>query len=423
MLDSDPMLPFPESDLDDNKSSGFCEVLERDSELSELLSASEVETLFSSVGHNVPQQLLSGKGLSSLTQVESDEDYCSETETVSPVFTCNVHKEQFNNVSDFETHQIDHHTVGGRFACGLCPKDYSSKYQRHNHFTKKHLGVRFRCGFAGCGKIFLQKRYRDSHESRHNIDTGETTQEVKFCCERCDEIFTSLALLKMHKLTHSKTKKFPCRVCKQHGYTRAHDRNNHEVKCCDDHRVEIIDGVVVPLPDLTKEKVTADIFPKEPKSNSRKTTARKNLFPLESDVTPKKSNDKSIEVIFLSDSENGNKSPRTRKSLDRSCKNGVKPGFYKNGCSPKRTPSETSTTSRLSSPKASVRGQHKCSECKQHFRLRGRLLEHIEQYHTTAKIQYTCAICKVALDDKKSFDVHKKQHDMDSKRSKGKLRK
>ena len=186
------------------------------------------------------------------------------------------------------------------------------------------------------------------------------------------------------------------------------------MKCCDDHGVEIIDGVVVPLPDLTKEKVTADIFPKETKSNSRKTTARKNLFPLESDVTPKKSNDKSIEVIFLSDSENGNKSPRTRKSLDRSCKNGVKP---------KRTPSETSTTSRLSSPKASVRGQHKCSKCEQHFRLRARLLEHIEQYHTTAKIEYICAICKVALDDKKSYDVHKKQHDMDSKRSKGKLRK
>ena len=73
--------------------------------------------------------------------------------------------------------------------------------------------------------------------------------------------------------------------------------------------------------------------------------------------------------------------------------------------------------------KASVRGQHKCSECKQHFRLRDRLLEHIEQYHTTAKIQYTCGICKVALDDKKSFDVHKKQHDMDSKCSKGKLQK
>ena len=86
MLDSDPMLSFPESDLDDNKSSGFCEVLERDSELSELLSASEVETLFSSVRHNVHQQLLSGKGLSSLTQVESDEDYCSETETVTCVY-------------------------------------------------------------------------------------------------------------------------------------------------------------------------------------------------------------------------------------------------------------------------------------------------------------------------------------------------
>ena len=142
-IETDPMLSFPKSDPEDNKSSGFCEILERELELSELLSASQVDTLFSTVGHSLPQQLLSGKGLSGLMQVDLDEDYFSENETVSPVFTCNVHKITFNNVPDFEMHQIDHHTVGARFACGLCPKDYSSKYQRCNHFTKNHLGVRF----------------------------------------------------------------------------------------------------------------------------------------------------------------------------------------------------------------------------------------------------------------------------------------
>ena len=140
-VETDPMLSFPKSDLDDNKSSGFCEIMERDSDLSELLSASQVDTLLSTVGHSLPQELLSGKGLSSLMQVDSDEDYFSKNETGPPVFTCNVHNLKFTNVPDFEMHQIDHHTVGGRFACGLCPKDYFSKYQRRNHFTKNHLGV------------------------------------------------------------------------------------------------------------------------------------------------------------------------------------------------------------------------------------------------------------------------------------------
>ena len=115
--------------------------------------------------------------------------------------------------------------------------------------------------------------------------------------------------LKVHKLTHSKTKKYPCHVCKQHGYTRAHDHNNHEVKCCDDHRVEIVDGVVVPLPDLTQQNISGKNFEKEAACKKRKTSARKNLFPLDTDVTPKKQNGKSIEVIFLSDSENGKESP------------------------------------------------------------------------------------------------------------------
>ena len=118
--------------------------------------------------------------------------------------------------------------------------------------------------------------------------------------------------------------------------------------------MEIVNGVVVPLPDLTKETDSVEKFEKEPSSRKRKASVRKNLFPLDTDVTPKKPNEKSIELIFLSDSQNGKESPTAQKSLQRTCKNGVKPGFYRNGGSPKGT-SEASSTSRLSSPKASQR--------------------------------------------------------------------
>ena len=146
-------------------------------------------------------------------------------------------------------HQIDHHTINRRFLCGLCTKDYATKYLHCQHFAQVHLGLKYKCGFAGCGKWFKIKRTRDTHESSHQMCVS-TDSKVNFVCERCNQMFDALDKLKIHKLTHSKTKKYVCRVCKQHGYTRASDRSNHEVKCCDDHKCEIVDGIVVPLPPL-----------------------------------------------------------------------------------------------------------------------------------------------------------------------------
>ena len=356
-----------------------------DDNFSDLLSTSQVDTIFTDVGGNVNDNLfgaIGGNGsfgtkLSAISQIESDEDYFSESEPKPtqksanlPHLQCNFHRTVYNSIQDFENHQIDHHTVNGQFLCGLCPKDYATKYLRRHHFAQVHLGLKYKCGFAGCGKWFKIKRTRDAHETSHQM-SEKNVSKVNFVCERCNQMFDALEKLKMHKLTHSKTKKFVCRVCKQHGYTRASDRSGHEVKCCDEHKVEIVDGIVVPLPPPQNLPVSAP--PTQPKNISNKRNkqgAKKVLFPLDSDVTPKKKPNQSPEVIFLSDSENGhNKSPTPRQSLSRHCKNGVKPGFYKNGCSPMRS-SEHSSVSRLSSPKASVKGRWRCTECKQQFRER-----------------------------------------------------
>ena len=426
------MLSFPEDSIDDdnpssgNLSSGFGEHGNDEDDFSDLLSASQVDTIFTDVGGNATDTLFGGNAsfgtkISGISQVESDEDYFSESEqketqksAFMPTLQCSVHKTVYNNIHDFENHQIDHHTVNGRFICGLCPKDYATKYLRRHHFAQVHLGLKHKCGFSGCGKWFKIKRTRDTHEASHQM-SGKTSSNLKFVCERCQEIFDSLDQLQIHKLTHSRTKKYVCRVCKKHGYTRASDRSGHEVKCCDHHKVEIVDGIVVPLPPPHNLPVSAP--PPEPKNVSKKRNkegARKVLFPLDSDVTPKKKPNESPEVIFLSDSD---KSPTPRQSLSRNCKNGVKPGFYKNGCSPMRT-SEPSSVSRLSSPKASVKGKWRCTECKQQFRQRDRLMEHINEFHSTDDPRFLCSICKVTLENKNTFEIHKKQHEVDNKKFK-----
>ena len=88
-----------------------------------------------------------------------------------------------------------------------------------------------------------------------------TDSKVNFVCERCNQMFDALDKLKIHKLTHSKTKKYVCCVCKQHGYTRA-----------------IVDGIVVPLPPTENLPVAAPP-PKPTKvTNKRSKAGLKKFF-------------------------------------------------------------------------------------------------------------------------------------------------
>ena len=122
------MLSFPEHSVtgidDDNPSSSFGEQADKDDNFSDLLSASQVDTIFTDVGGSMNDNLFCTSGsfstkLSAISQVESDEDYFSDTEKKAtqksanlPNFQCSFHK-TFYNIQDFETYQIDHHTVNG----------------------------------------------------------------------------------------------------------------------------------------------------------------------------------------------------------------------------------------------------------------------------------------------------------------------
>ena len=104
----------------------------------------------------------------------------------------------------------------------------------------------------------------------------------------------------------------------------------------------------------------------------------------------------------------------SRQQPGRDCKNGITPGFYKP--SPRR--SSSSSPSTVNSPKASVKGQHRCSQCKQNFRERDKLMTHIKDFHTIKKPKFACTECRQLWDDERSFRIHMRQHEID--RVKGK---
>ena len=141
--------------------------------------------------------------------------FFEEDNSDSFVFCCEVHSLTFENLEDFEEHQISNHSVNGRVACGICDKTYSTKYLRRNHIKGYQ---KFTCGVQNCGKTFPLKRYRDAHERSYRHQG--TNSSLLYACDVCNEVFNDLEELKQHKLKYSSTKKFHCEYCRVKGYTQ-----------------------------------------------------------------------------------------------------------------------------------------------------------------------------------------------------------
>ena len=105
---------------------------------------------------------------------------------------------------------------------------YASKYLRRSHVQGAHLGANFLCSVQNCGKKFSQKKYCDAHKKGH---TKIVDMNLRYICDYCNSVFEQMEKLQQHKLMHSSTKRFICRFCKVHGYTRSSDRKNHEDEC------------------------------------------------------------------------------------------------------------------------------------------------------------------------------------------------
>ena len=424
---SDPfLLQFPDEDEDEEESNSmFPEMysstqqqqrqqqLKQDDsdDFSDLVSVSQVGTLFSASGIHDPEYVPS---LTKSSHISNISDYFSEEDNSDGfIFNCEFHNLTFENLDDFEEHQISQHSINGRIACGICEKTYSTKYLRRNHIKGYHLGEKFVCGVQNCGRTFPLKRYRDAHERsfKHQEPVSST---INYACDICSELFQKLEELKQHKLKHSSSKKFHCSYCKVHGYTRLSDLKRHLDVCPAKPT-----GSGEPQPGKVK-----NINPSKSSASGKMQqdlqNVKRKLFTKKSSTAKKQSqNLLDVANIFDSEPEDKDNGSIAREQPMRLCKNGVQEGFYRNGGSPKikveqQSSSSSSGGAALRSPKPSVKGKFKCDFCKQHFFERMKLIEHCDKMHYKKKDRnYPCKLCSAVYNSDEMFKFHMEQHRFD----------
>ena len=113
--------------------------------------------------------------------------------------------------------------------------------------------------------------------------------------------------------------------------------------------------------------------------------------------------------------------PTPHQQPMRNCKNGMSEGFYRNGCSPNVKHEQQSSSSSESLPptvkslKASIKGKHKCSICKQTFQECRQLIQHAEYQHRMRDWRklFKCRRWVMNFDSEVEFKVHMDQHAKD----------
>ena len=133
---NDPYLTFPVIDCNEeldiyseSNTSGIANSWangDEDDNLSDLLSASQIGTIGTMLGESELQLFSEASCAHSVrlsTATSHLSDYFSEEDgnksLESLIFTCEEHSLQYTDVNEFEDHQVNFHTVNGRFLCGL----------------------------------------------------------------------------------------------------------------------------------------------------------------------------------------------------------------------------------------------------------------------------------------------------------------
>lgn len=164
----------------------------------------------------------------SASQVASQESvmttFSEADEDGVQIHACDRHNEFFYSEHDYKKHIERFHNTSSRFQCNICDKSYANNFGLNQHTNTTHLGTPYMCSVNGCHKFFKSVKGRNLHEQKH-------VGVLQFKCDICSFNATSLSALRSHKVSHSASKRFPCRYCPKR-FTRTNDRKRHEEKSC-----------------------------------------------------------------------------------------------------------------------------------------------------------------------------------------------
>ena len=120
--------------------------------------------------------------------------------------TCQVCSKQISQ-RGFGTH-LKRHLEGNprKFECPHCERKFTKKSELNDHVKTVHEGVRFKCTFPDCGKVFSWRRSLQYHARQHD-------GEYKHMCEICNRGFFSNDFYTSHMNAHYGIKAFECGLC------------------------------------------------------------------------------------------------------------------------------------------------------------------------------------------------------------------
>lgn len=120
---------------------------------------------------------------------------------------CSLCGKYLKTALSLQTHQRGHIEPVKRdeFECDICQKKLLTKSSLYCH-KKIHIGKRdFACEHCGRTFIFL-------YELKNHIRLMHS--DVKpFCCSKCNKLFKSSALLRVHQQVHTDDRKHACDAC------------------------------------------------------------------------------------------------------------------------------------------------------------------------------------------------------------------
>ena len=134
---------------------------------------------------------------------------------------CSICGHSFNSTQSLRTHIQGQHMDTSHQKCNRCDYSAGDSYSLKLHF-KIHdpEGRKFKCDFAGCGRVYNTKGHLNKHQMIH-------TQGRSLPCPHCGKDFSGMYGLKSHLLSCSSTpggipeKCFQCEICNKAYYWQA----------------------------------------------------------------------------------------------------------------------------------------------------------------------------------------------------------